>query len=252
MRVFIGTCGFQKARRLHYENLDVLEVQQTFYDPRDLDTFARWRSEAPQHFIFTVKAWMLVSHEPGRLWSRLKGPVPGRREGYGSLKVTNETLWAWSETLKAAEVLRAPLIVIQTPPSFSFNEGNLGNVIKFMKSIERRGRVIVWEPRGDWWDNRRALEAVVKEAGVLIGGDILRGRLPPRDQDVIYARLHGLGGEEVNYKYKYTDQDLVRLRELLEELKPREAYILFNNVYSYEDAIRFKKMLYGESTSRSS
>ena len=245
MRVLVGTCGFQRARGMHYSNLDVLEVQQTFYDPRDLSLFSKWRSEAPQSFIFTVKAWMLVSHEPGRLWSRLKGPVPGDRGGYGGLRLTKENLWAWEETLKAVEILGAPIIVVQTPPSFGYSEANLDTVIKFFASIERRGRLIVWEPRGSWWDNARALEFVAREAGVLVGGDLLRGRLPPGGQDVVYARLHGLGGDEVNYRYKYTDEDLRRLVDVLENLKPREAYILFNNVYSYDDAIRFKTMIKG-------
>jgi hypothetical protein len=48
LRVLVGTCGFQRARGMHYSNLDVLEVQQTFYDPRDLSLFSKWRSEAPQ------------------------------------------------------------------------------------------------------------------------------------------------------------------------------------------------------------
>ncbi len=243
MRVLVGTCGFQRARSAHYSNLDVLEVQQTFYDPRDLSLFTKWRSEAPQHFIFTVKAWMLLSHEPGRLWSRLKGPVSGDKSNFGGLRLTKENLWAWEETLKAVEILKAPIIVIQTPPSFGYSEVNLDTVIKFFTLIDRRGRVLVWEPRGSWWDNSRILDLVFKNTGVLIGGDILRGRPPPRDQDVIYARLHGLGGDEVNYKYKYTDLDLEMLRKMIEEFKPREAYVLFNNVYSYDDAVRFKAIM---------
>ena len=243
MRVLVGTCGFQRSRRLHYSNLDVLEVQQTFYDPRDVELFATWRSEAPESFTFTVKAWMLVSHEPGRLWSRLKGPIPGDKSNYGGLKVTKETLWAWEETLKAVEALKAPIIVVQTPPSFGYSDRNVEVAIKFFTTVERRGRTIVWEPRGDWWDNMEALEMVAKEAEVLVGGDILRGRLPPRSQRIVYARLHGLGGDEVNYKYKYTDSDLEKLRAIIEDIKPVEAYILFNNVYSYDDALRFKALI---------
>jgi uncharacterized protein YecE (DUF72 family) len=179
------------------------------------------------------------------LWSRLKGPVPGDRGGYGGLRLTKENLWAWEETLKAVEILGAPIIVVQTPPSFGYSEANLDTVTKFFASIERRGRLIVWEPRGSWWGEVRALEFVAREAGVLVGGDLLRGRLPPEGQDVVYARLHGLGGDEVNYRYKYTDEDLRRLVDVLESLKPREAYILFNNVYSYDDALRFKTMIKG-------
>jgi Uncharacterized conserved protein len=243
LRVLVGTCGFQRARGVHYSSLDVLEVQQTFYDPRDLSLFSRWRSEAPSSFVFTVKAWMLVSHEPGRLWSKLKGPVPGDRGGYGGLRLSNENVWAWGETLKAVEVLGSPIVVVQTPPSFGYSEANLDAVVKFFTSIDRRGRLIVWEPRGSWWGYPGALETAAREAGILIDGDLLRGRMPPRDQDIIYTRLHGLGGGEVNYRYRYSDSDLERLAGVIEDLSPKEAYVLFNNVYSYDDAVRFKAVI---------
>jgi uncharacterized protein YecE (DUF72 family) len=45
----------------------------------------------------------------------------------------------------------------------------------------------------------------------------------------------------VNYRYKYTDEDL---RELLQMVAgEKEAYVMFNNVYSFEDAKRFKEMI---------
>ncbi|MEM4680829.1 MAG: hypothetical protein QXM56_00505, partial [Acidilobaceae archaeon] len=34
-----------------------------------------------------------------------------------------------------------------------------------------------------------------------------------------------------------------QLKKILEELNPEVAYVLFNNVYSFEDALRFKKLL---------
>ncbi len=243
-RLIIGTCGFQRARKLHYENMEALEVQQTFYDPRMEKTFTTWRNEAPESFEFTVKAWMLVSHEYNRnLWTRLKQPVPGDMRLFGHLKVNEATLWAWNVTLKAAEILKAKVIVVQTPPSFKFSTANLEGAIKFFSSVERRGKLIVWEPRGDWWDRFESLKAVASESGVLIGGDVLRNRMPPRDQNVLYARLHGLGGVEVNYKYKYTEEDLARLAAIVEDFGAKEAYIMFNNVHSYDDALRFKMLM---------
>ncbi|MEM0491192.1 MAG: DUF72 domain-containing protein [Acidilobaceae archaeon] len=247
IRILVGTCGFQRSRRLHYSNLDVVEVQQTFYDPRALETFYNWRREAPLDYEFTVKAWMLVSHEYDiRLWSRIKGDIPGDKRNYGSLKVTSETLWAWSKTIEVVEVLNSKVIVVQTPPSFRASEENAIRATKFFTTVESRGRIIVWEPRGDWWEKLDLLLKIARETGVKIGGDILRGRVLPEWQDIVYARLHGLGGSEVNYRYKYKDEDLVKLKDLIFRLKPRVAYILFNNVYSYDDSIQFKKILKSE------
>ncbi|MEM1927269.1 MAG: DUF72 domain-containing protein [Acidilobaceae archaeon] len=243
MEAKVGTCGFQRSRFAHYSSLDVLEVQQTFYDPRVGD-YARWRSEAPESFEFTVKAWMLVSHEYNKnLWSRLRGEVPGKLENYGLLKLTEEVSWAWEKTLEVADVLRAEIVVVQTPPSFGFTEANKARVVEFFKSIPRRGKTIVWEPRGDWWSNVGELLSISAHADVVIGGDALRNRFLEEQRELVYFRLHGLGGAEVNYRYKYTDSDLLKLKSILESINPRRAYILFNNVYSFEDALRFKKLI---------
>jgi len=242
--VKVGTCGFQRARKLHYEKLDVVEVQQTFYDPPPPERLREWREEAPRSFEFTVKAWMLVTHEYNRrLWRRLKREVPGDPSEYGSFKLNERTLWAWRVTLEAAAALEARIIVVQTPPSFGYTRENAERIIRFFSVAPRNGFLIAWEPRGDWWDNPEALYSVARQAGLLVAGDVLRGRLPPRDQEILYARLHGLGGREVNYRYKYTDEDLERLASIVLGGPHREAYILFNNVYAFDDAVRFKDLL---------
>lgn len=240
--VKVGTCGFQRARRRHYEALDAVEVQQTFYDPPSLETLEKWRSEAPSSFEFTVKAWMLVTHEYNRrLWARLKRKVEGDPSRFGSFKLTREVLWAWEVTLEAARALRARVIVVQTPASFKADEGNARRIVGFFREAPRDSFLIAWEPRGDWWERKDLLSQTASKADLLIAGDVLRGRVPPVDQEILYARLHGLGGKEVNYKYKYTDEDLERLKDLV--ARWREAYVMFNNVYAFEDAVRFKEAL---------
>ncbi len=243
-RVKVGTCGFQRARRLHYTNLDAVEVQQTFYDPPPPEKLEAWRREAPDGFEFTVKAWMLVTHEyNSRLWRRLKRSVPGDPREYGGFKLNERTLWAWSVTLEAARALRARIIVVQTPPSFGYSPENAERIIKFFGEAPRDGFLIAWEPRGTWWDHRDELYETARRAGLLVAGDALRGRLPPEDQEIMYVRLHGLGGGEVNYRYKYTDEDLERLADIVTSGGHRESYVMFNNVYAYDDALRFKRLV---------
>jgi uncharacterized protein YecE (DUF72 family) len=53
-----------------------------------------------------------------------------------------------------------------------------------------------------------------------------------------------LGGGEVNYRYKYTDEDLLKLLAIVKRYaESQDAYVLFNNVYMFDDALRFKSML---------
>lgn len=243
MELTVGTCGFQRARRLHYMNLDGVEVQQTFYDPPGVEVLERWRSEAPSSFEFTVKAWMLVTHEYNkRLWRRLKRSIDADPSRFGGFKLTREVLWAWEVTLDSAEALRARVIVVQTPPGFEATRDNLRRVVEFFRRAPRRGFLIAWEPRGGWWSRRELLEEAASQAEIAIAGDPLRGRVPPPGQEMLYARLHGLGGAEVNYKYKYTDEDLARLKQAISGGWKR-VYVMFNNIHAYDDAVRFKAMV---------
>ena len=242
--VKVGTCGFQKSRKRHYEDLDAVEVQQTFYDPPSSERLKSWRNEAPKGFEFTVKAWMLLTHGYNkRLWRRLKRSVPGSPERYGGFRLTEENIYAWEETLSAAEALEARIIVVQTPPSFGPSAENAERIAGFFQAVDTRGYLVVWEPRGAWWSDRRLLYRVAKTSGLYIAGDVIRGRRPPIDQEILYARLHGLGGGEVNYRYKYSDEDLARLRDIVGNGGWSVAYVMFNNVHAYEDALRFKIMI---------
>ncbi|GAB6147852.1 DUF72 domain-containing protein [Stetteria hydrogenophila] len=245
MEVKVGTCGFQKSRKKHYSELDVVEVQQTFYDPRGVDAFKRWRSEAPDSFEFTVKVWMLVTHGYNKkLWRRLKWGVPGDVNRYKPFELNREVIQAMEATLEAAKALNARILVFQTPASFKPSRDNAAKIVRFMRELGLSGYTLVWEPRGEWWSRGELLVEVAREAGLVICGDVLRGRIPPVVEDLLYTRLHGLGGRgEVNYKYKYTRNDLERLRGILHELRPSRAYVLFNNVYAFEDAVAFKSMI---------
>jgi uncharacterized protein YecE (DUF72 family) len=242
--VKIGTCGFQRSRKLHFNNLDVVEVQQTFYDPPSEETLKKWREEAPPRFEFTVKVWMLITHEYNKmLWRKIKRKIPGDPKDYGGFKLNKNTLWALEETLKAARTLRARILVFQSPQSYKPTKENIERIERFFKEVDLEEFEVVWEPRGEWWNKPEVLKKLHEDLGLIIAGDVLRGRLPRHKQDILYTRLHGLGGKEVNYKYKYTDEDLHKLKSIIEEYNAREAYVLFNNVYAYEDAVRFKNLI---------
>ena len=245
-RIRVGTCGFSKSRKAIYRDLDVVEIQQTFYDPRVGGFLERIRSEAPSGFEFTVKAWMLVTHQyNSKLWRRLKSPVPGGKDDYGFFKDNEIVRWAWEETVRAAETVGAKIIVLQTPASFKPTGENLARLETFLGKYWPDGYMLAWEPRGEWWGQAGLLARLSREYGLIIAGDVLRGRVPPQGQELLYTRLHGLGGGEVNYRYKYSDEDLLRLKDIVEEGGWRESYVLFNNIYSYDDAVRFKQLISG-------
>ncbi len=247
VKILIGCCGFPVSRRKYFKEYKLVEVQQTFYKIPAKETLERWRKEAPPDFTFTIKAWQAITHPPSSpTWKKAGLKIDeGKKDRYGLLKPTKENLEAWEKTLEAALLLNARVIVVQTPPSFKFSKENYENARIFFSSIKKPGVVVAWEPRGDWHKYREQIAKLIEETEIVYVVDPLRLE-PLVHGHIAYFRLHGLGHREVNYRYKYSDNDLERLSSVIEKVintsDLREIYVLFNNVHMYNDARRFKEI----------
>ena len=228
----IGCCGFPVSRKRYFEAFSVVELQQTFYQIPRMETVERWREEAPEGFEFTMKASQLITHEPSSpTYRRCNVEIPeGKRERYGSFKPTDEVFKAWEVTRKIALTLRARVVVFQCPPSFRPTDENMARMEGFFRTIERDSLILAWEPRGRWEEGD--VERLCRELDLVHAVDPFKDR--PLYGIIRYFRLHGKGG----YRYRYTDDDLRWLKETY-----REGYFMFNNVYMFEDAKRFKEMI---------
>jgi uncharacterized protein YecE (DUF72 family) len=252
-RIWVGCCGFPVARKKYFEYFKTVELQQTFYNLPEKKTAEKWRSEAPADFRFNMKAWQVITHPAtSPTWRRLRRPPSGKKENYGYMKPTRENLDAWIKTVEIAAILNAHVIVLQTPPSFRYSKENTTMVSEFLREatgyLKDRGRILAgWEPRGTWRNYREVLRSIVCSYGVIHIVDPLRDEpIICDNQSVLYFRLHGLGGREVNYRYKYTDEDLLRLAKMIEKYIAdngiSDIYVMFNNVYMFEDAQRFRSI----------
>ena len=114
--------------------------------------------------------------------------------------------------------------------------GNTRNLTKFFHQVERDNRIFAWEPRGEEW-RPELIRDLCAENSLIHCVDPLKS--DPVFGDSLYWRLHGKTG----YRYQYTDEDLMELEARLNArshlLGPR--YIMFNNVYSRQDAQRFQQ-----------
>lgn len=230
--ILVGTCGFPKARQVIYKTLDAVELQETFYNMPNPEKMKTLREEAPQ-FHFTAKAFQGITHSPSSpTFKRTKGFT--LTEKHGLLKPTGENLKLWQEFLDAVKPLKPEVIVIQTPPSLRPER----HIYDFFTAAHPGGILLAWEPRGETLKDLTLIQKVA-ELGVIIAVDPLKK--PPPPGDTHYFRLHGLGPREVNYRYKYTEDDLRKLASLVKRLKT--AYVMFNNVYMYDDATAFKSLL---------
>jgi len=249
MDIRVGVCGLPRRIEILSQKLDVVEVQETFYKPKP-GKYSRWKERAPT-LEFTVKAWFLITHGWNKFLARKarlnKTDLDLNIDSVGGLKPTEENLKLLEEVFEAARELDANLLIFQTPSSFKPLDTD--GISEFMNMVREKGFIPVWEVRGSTLEYKKELTRItVKTNELVISTDILRN-YPPVDYGsaILYTRLHGLGGRQVNYKYKYTIDDL---KELLNRILyytrnkgKRLSYVMFNNIYMLDDATSFKAII---------
>jgi len=230
----IGCCGFPLPQAEYLRLFNLVEIQRTFYQLPRLETAERWRRGFPAGFEFTLKAWQLITHPPNSPTYRRLGKAadPDKFERCGSFCPSREVFDAWQRTSEFALRLEARLVIFQCPASFRPGVENINNMREFFRRIERHGLQLVWEPRGPWPDD--LVRGLCQELGLIHCVDPFKG--PPAYGDFLYFRLHGVGG----YRYRYTDEDLARLKEFA---SGKSGYVLFNNIWMKDDALRFKRLM---------
>jgi len=243
VRTYVGCCGYCVGRSRYYAMFRTVELQETFYDLPSPERLEGLRREAPEGFVFNMKAYQGVTHDlDSPTWRRSKRRLSEELRGkVGSLRPTKENLELWEEVVVRAKAVSARVVVVQTPPSFGYSEENLRAVRDFFSAALTRAFIVGWEPRGSWLDNLGKVGEVVGALENLIHVvDPFRVR-PVLVKEVSYFRLHGIGGREVNYGYRYTDEDLRTLCNLVSEVArdSREVFVMFNNVAMAQDSQRF-------------
>lgn len=239
-RVLIGTCGFGEAQTRVFRDYDILEVQQSFYQPPRVATAERWRCRAPRGFVFTLKAWQLLTHEASSpTYRRLKVDLSkADRAQAGGFRWNGLTRMAWERTRGVAAALEAEAVVFQTPRRFQPTRESLRRLTCFFERIERDGRRMVFEPRGDRWSDD-VVRGLVRDLDLVHGVDPFLRR--PVGRGLRYFRLHGRPA--YRYRYRYSDADLALLERTLSRAWPN--WVLFNNDAMNVDARRFRERVAG-------
>lgn len=229
----IGCCGFPTSHKDYFRNFSVVELQQTFYQLPEENTALKWREEAPLDFEYTLKAWQLITHPPSSpTYRKLKIKIKNEKN-FGFFKPTDEVFSAWEKTAKIARILKTKVIVFQCPASFKPEKDNISNLKRFFKKIKRETFLFCWEPRGDWGED--LVKNLCKELDLVHCVDPFKTRVVYGK--INYFRLHGQKG----YNYRYLDKELNYLKKIV---KPKiTTYIMFNNVYMLQDALRFKQVV---------
>src|SRR6187399_1087333 len=215
MNAQIGTCGFRMNKYEYAEMLECVEVQHTFYQPPQVKTLEKWRSEMPDKFEFTLKAWQLITHEStSPTYKRLKKKLTEKEaEESGFFKPTDIVNEGLEITLACAAALRARTILFQCPAKFRQTDENIANLRKFFKKIKRGDLNFAWEPN--------VVSKICHDLDLwhVVDPFVARTTTPEK----CYYRLHGIGG----WRYRYEDSELDELVSLLPD--DRLSYVFFNN-----------------------
>ncbi len=235
----IGTCGFRNTKEEYAKVLSTVEMQHTFYQPPQISTLEKWRSEMPEDFEFTLKAWQLITHESSSpTYRRLRRKLTEtERAEAGFFKPTSIVQDALDTTLACAKALRARTILFQCPAKFTPTAENIDNLRQFVKGIKRSRLNLAWEPRGKW--DRETVRDLCEELDLWHAVDPFAQ--PTVTPNNCYYRLHGIP----RWRYTYENGELEELVSLLP--KNRLSYVFFNNITMRDDAMRFQKIIRDQS-----
>jgi uncharacterized protein YecE (DUF72 family) len=201
-----------------------VEINNTFYQLPDKETFTTWRERVPADFIFSVKASRYITH-----MKKLKDPQQPLTKFFNNVEELGDKLGP---------------ILFQLPPNWHFNEQRLAG---FLDALPQ-GYRYVFEFRDPSWFDQRAYELLARHNAAFCIYD-LNGRLSPKKitADHVYVRLHGPGPP---YQGKYDIQTLSGWAGAFSawNRQGKAIYCYFNNDvagYAVQNAGQLQAMLAG-------
>lgn len=212
----------------HYAaHFDTVEVNNTFYRLPTEETVARWQNQAPDGFVYAVKASRFLTHIK-RLHD-LEGP--------------------FKRFMDLVTVLRDHLgpILFQFPESFHRTEANLERLRTFFALIPPKPPFVLEFRHKSWF--RDDVYALMHHYGVglCIASDPKRPTDFRATSQVVYVRFHGPKGKR--YRGNYPESQLREWAERIAELaRGKSAYVYFNNdwnAYAVHNAMRLRELLIG-------
>ena len=214
---------------LYSEQVDTVELNNSFYKLPAIETFREWGASAPGNFLFAVKASRFITHN-----LKLKNPQN-----------------ALDNILTRAEALGKKLgpMLFQLPPKWRRNAERLDEFLDALPKYHR----YTFEFREPSWHHEEVY-AVLRRHNVAYCIHEIAGFQTDLHitADFTYVRLHGPGRGK--YEGSYTDPQLQRwanqIHQWSETLKA--IYIYFDNDqagYAAANAMRLKELV-GEATAR--
>jgi uncharacterized protein YecE (DUF72 family) len=242
--IHIGCCGWSYLREQEFAGklttdysstlqayaqlFDVVEINSTFYRIPRLTTAQKWRKDALEinkGFEFTVKAYQGITH---------------------LYRFAKKSQLQFEQVKLIAMSLKAKVFLFQSPASFKPTSQNIKKLKTFCSAVERRGFVLVWEPRGEWYNEESTIVEVCEECNLVHCVDPFRNQpLWFGKSSIAYFRLHGFGKPSM-YNYDFSEQELRDLQSVITSLPKslKVVYVFFNNASCYRNGLDFVAMMH--------
>jgi uncharacterized protein YecE (DUF72 family) len=204
----------------HYAlTFDTVEINNSFYRLPEAETFARWREQAPRHFLYAVKASRFLTH-----MKKLKDPEDPLALFFDRARHLRHTLGP---------------VLYQLPPRWPLN---LERFEAFLRALPRRHTHVVEFREPSWYDDR--VFALMERHGVSLCLHDMQGSATGKIVigPAVYVRFH-FGTQK--YGGGYDDRRLDEWAAWLAARagEGRDVYAYFNNDtggHAPRDAVRLR------------
>ncbi len=207
----------------HYcRQFDTVEINNTFYHQPGNNTFETWRRQAPQGFLYAVKANRYVTH-----MKKLKEPAKALERFFEGIRLLKNKLGP---------------ILFQLPPNWKKNLDRLRAFAQLLPKdlthvVEFRDRDCLAED---------TYELLVEHNLNLCVHDILSHHPRRVTGDIVYIRFHGTG---VKYGGKYRPSRLRGWAEWISKVaQEKKVFVFFNNDtkgYAIKDSQALQRLVLG-------
>ncbi len=214
MKFFIGTSGWlydwNKDGTLDWyvkeSGLNAIELNASFYRFPFPNQVKHW-SEVGKGLKWAVKVNRLITHQ-----YKLSGNC------YSALGKFFDLFKPLDDAIS--------YYLFQLPPFLTPNI--LDNVEKLLDEFPIKEKFAL-EPRSEKWFNPETYSAIKKLGVTFVSTDSPIGSTIEKTSGNIYMRMHG---RHSWYNYKYSDKEISDVYNRIAALKPKKAFVFFNNDHS--------------------